>query len=70
VNYGIKWLADLEEIIIDADRCPNTWREFYGYELEYDSNGNLKAEYPDKDNHSIDAVRYSRQDDMRNVRVV
>lgn len=70
VDYGVKWLADLEEIIIDSDRCPNTWREFYGYELEVDGNGNFKAEYPDKDNHSIDAVRYSRQDDMRNVRVV
>jgi PBSX family phage terminase large subunit len=66
VDYGIKWLSDeLEEIIIDAERCPNTWREFYGYELERDANGNLKADYPDKDNHSIDATRYSREDDMK-----
>lgn len=65
VSYGVKWLSDdLEEIIIDPDRCPNTWREFYGYELERDANGNLKADYPDKDNHAIDAVRYSRVDDM------
>lgn len=65
VDYGMKWLSEeLEEIIIDADRCPNTWREFYGYELERDQNGNLKAGYPDKDNHSIDAVRYSREGDM------
>lgn len=65
VDYGMKWLSEeLEEIIIDAERCPNTWREFYGYELERDQNGNLKAGYPDKDNHSIDAVRYSREGDM------
>lgn len=70
VDYGVKWLADLEEIIIDAERCPNTWREFYGYELDRDANGNLKAAYPDRDNHSIDATRYSREDDMRNARVI
>lgn len=70
VHYGVKWLSEeLEEIIIDPERCPNTWREFYGYELEYDSNGNLKADYPDKDNHSIDAVRYALQDDITNAKV-
>ena len=69
VEYGIKWLQDLEEIIIDKTRCPNTAREFLNYELEPDGNDGFKARYPDKDNHSIDAVRYSREDDMRNVRV-
>ncbi|MEA4972933.1 MAG: phage terminase large subunit [Candidatus Metalachnospira sp.] len=69
VEYGIKWLQDLEAIIIDPVRCPNTAREFYGYELEKDANGEFKAKFPDKNNHSIDAVRYSREDDMRNVRV-
>lgn len=65
VAYGVKWLSeDIEEIIIDAERCPNTWREFFGYELERDANGNLKADFPDKDNHSIDAVRYALNDDM------
>lgn len=66
VDYGIKWLSEeLEEIIIDPDRCPNTWREFYGYELERDQNGNFKAGYPDKDNHSIDAVRYALESIMK-----
>ena len=65
VDYGIKWLAEeLEAIIIDPDRCPNTWREFYGYELERDANGNFKAGYPDKNNHTIDAVRYALEDEM------
>lgn len=69
VDFGVKWLSEeIEEIIIDPVRCPNTWREFYGYELERDANGNLKAEYPDKDNHSIDAVRYGLEDDMRQAR--
>lgn len=66
VEYGVKWLSEeLEEIIIDPDRCPNTWREFYGYELERDQNGNFKAGYPDKDNHSIDAVRYALEGVMK-----
>lgn len=69
IEYGIKWLQDLEEIIIDPIRCPNTAREFNSYELEQDKEGNFKAVFPDKNNHSIDAVRYSREFDMRNVKV-
>lgn len=65
VEHGIKFLEDLEEIIIDPERCPNTKREFYGYELERDSNGNFKDGYPDRNNHSIDAVRYALEDDMK-----
>jgi phage terminase large subunit len=59
VEYGIKFLQDLEEIIIDDVRCPETAREFLTYELEKDANGNFKAGFPDKNNHSIDAVRYA-----------
>lgn len=70
VAYGIKWLQDLEQIIIDPVRCPNTLREFISYEIDVDRNGNFKSFFPDKNNHSIDAVRYSREFDMRNVKVV
>lgn len=69
VEYGIKWLQDLEEIIIDPVRCPHTAQEFNEYELESDGNDGFKAKFPDKNNHSIDAVRYSRESDMKNVRV-
>lgn len=64
VDYGIHWLQGLDEIVIDDKRCPNAAREFYNYELDRDSRGELKAEYPDKDNHTIDAVRYACEDDM------
>jgi phage terminase large subunit len=64
IEYGIKFLQDLEEIIIDDIRCPETAREFLTYELEKDANGNFKAKYPDKNNHSIDAVRYSLNDEI------
>lgn len=65
VEYGIKWLQDLEEIIIDPTRCPETAKEFSSYELDRDREGNFKAGYPDHDNHHIDAVRYACEDDMK-----
>lgn len=63
VEYGIKFLQDLEEIIIDDIRCPNTAKEFISYELEKDGNGDFKAKFPDKNNHAIDMVRYALNDE-------
>lgn len=66
VKWGIKFLSEeVEEIIIDPVRCPNTKREFYNYALDIDPHGNVIPEYPDKDNHSIDAVRYSLERRIR-----
>lgn len=62
VSYGIKFLASLDEIIIDGARCPNTAREFSSYAIERDNDGNFKSSYPDKANHSIDAARYALED--------
>ena len=64
IEHGIKWLQDLDEIIIDPYRCPNTKREFVGYELEKDKNGNFKGSYPDKNNHAIDATRYALENEI------
>jgi phage terminase large subunit len=63
IEYGIKFLQSLEEIIIDDIRCPETAREFLTYELDKDANGNFKAKYADKNNHAIDMVRYSLNDE-------
>jgi phage terminase large subunit len=66
VDYGIKFLSEeIEEIIIDPKRCPRAAKEFINYSLETDRNGEVIIEYPDKDNHSIDAVRYALENDMR-----
>ena len=65
VEYGIKWLQKLEEIIIDNKRCPNTAKEFISYEYERDKEGNFISKYPDKNNHAIDSTRYSREQDMK-----
>ena len=59
VEFGIKRLQELEKIIIDPARCPNTAREFCQYEYEKDRNGNFHSAFPDKNNHAIDAVRYA-----------
>jgi phage terminase large subunit len=70
VDYGIKFLSeDIEEIIIDPARCPLAAKEFINYALETDRNGEVISQYPDKDNHSIDAVRYAMEDEMRQARI-
>lgn len=59
VEYSMKWLQSLTEIIIDNSRCPYTANEFLNYEYERDKEGNVISGYPDKDNHAIDSVRYA-----------
>lgn len=61
VRYGIQWLQGLHRIYIDPVRCPKTYKEFIGYEYPRDKNGDFLSVYPDKDNHSIDAVRYATE---------
>lgn len=60
VEFGIKTLASLEEIVIDPARCPNTAREFTAYATDPGCD-----RYPDRDNHSIDAVRYALECETR-----
>lgn len=61
IEFGIRWLQNLSEIIIDPVRCPNTAREFNTCEYEKDRYGNFKSKYPDINNHTIDQTRYSRE---------
>lgn len=59
VRYGIKWLQGLNHIYIDKHYCPYTYNEFISYEYEQDRDGNFISQYPDRNNHSIDSVRYA-----------
>lgn len=59
VEHGMRWLTDQGAIVIDPARTPHIAREFAAYEYEMDKNGNFLAEYPDRDNHAIDATRYA-----------
>ena len=59
VEYSMKWLAGLKEIVIDPSRCPLAAKEFINYEYDKTRDGEVISSYPDRDNHSIDAVRYA-----------
>lgn len=58
VIYGVKWLQN-RRIVIDPARTPNAHREFIGYEYMTTKDGEFLADVPDRDNHTIDAVRYA-----------
>lgn len=58
VDYSMKWLASLNEIIIEQ-KCTHTAKEFLSYEYERNAQGEFVKGYPDADNHAIDAVRYA-----------
>ena len=59
VRYSIRWLQSLREIVIDNERCPYTADEFLNYEYLKTADGEYISEYPDENNHAIDAVRYA-----------
>lgn len=59
VEYSMKWLSSLAQIVIDPKRCPKTAEEFSTYEYPQDKDGNYITGYVDKDNHCIDSVRYA-----------
>lgn len=60
VEYSMKWLQR-RTIVIDQKRTPCAYKEIIQYEYERDKEGNLLSGYPDKNNHCIDALRYSLQ---------
>lgn len=61
IMAGVKWLQSLTAIEIDADRCPNAYREFINYEYEKNKMGEFTGRLPDKDNHAVDATRYGTE---------
>ncbi len=61
INHGMKWLQTLAAIVIDPAVCPFAAKEFSEYEYERDKSGEIIPRYPDKNNHSIDAVRYAME---------
>lgn len=58
VLYGVKWLQR-RQIVIDPKRTPNAHKEFVSYSYAVDRDGVFLSDLPDRDNHSIDAVRYA-----------
>jgi phage terminase large subunit len=68
VEHGIKFLQSLEIII--HPRCQTVKNEFTKYKYKEDKNGNVLPIPLDRDNHTIDAIRYALEDAYRERRVV
>lgn len=64
VRFGIRKLQKLEAIIIDPFRCPRAAHEFQNYAHEQLRSGEIRNDYPDKNNHCIDCARYALEDDF------
>jgi phage terminase large subunit len=58
VKYTFEWLQ-CRKIVIDTKRTPRAYKEIIEYEHDVDSNGEVIADYPDRNNHWIDALRYA-----------
>ena len=65
VEYGEKWLDDLNAIVIDPRRTPKACWEFENIDYATDKDGNPLDRLVDKDNHIIDSCRYSCEPLMR-----
>nr|WP_290446053.1 PBSX family phage terminase large subunit [Ihubacter massiliensis] len=65
VDYSMKWLQSLSEIVIDNRRTPHTAEEFLNYEYDRDKDDQVISGYPDRDNHHIDAIRYAMEEVWR-----
>ena len=64
VEFGERWLDDLDAIVIDPKRTPHAAKEFENIDYQVDRDGNPKPRLEDKNNHLIDSCRYSLNDDM------
>ena len=60
VEYGMKWLQS-RTIVIDKRRTPHAYEEFVNYEFEKNKADEWISGYPDRNNHTIDAVRYAME---------
>ncbi len=58
VRYTFEWLQ-CRTLVIDPRRTPRAYDEIIKYEHEVDADGEVIADYPDHDNHWIDALRYA-----------
>ncbi|RPJ79821.1 MAG: PBSX family phage terminase large subunit [Alphaproteobacteria bacterium] len=62
VHWGIRYLQDMSAINIDKSRCPDVYRQFKFYNYKKNKQGDFIKEYPDIEDDSIDATRYSLDD--------
>lgn len=58
VRYRIRWMQNRAKIVIDPRRCPYAAQEWIDYQYATTKDGEFVSQYPDKNNHSIDAACY------------
>jgi PBSX family phage terminase large subunit len=58
VHNSVRWLQERAAIVIDP-RCELAAREIPAYQYAMTGDGEVTGTLPDKDNHSIDALRYA-----------
>jgi phage terminase large subunit len=58
VEHGLEWLDSLTKIVIDPKRCPYAAKEFESIDYKLDKDGNTLPQLEDKNDHSIDCLRY------------
>jgi len=58
VRNSVRWLQDRAAIVIDP-RCELAAREIPAYQYALTRDGEVTGALPDRDNHSIDALRYA-----------
>lgn len=64
VERGINFMRQCSEIQIDRVFAPGALDEFSTYAYTKLRDGSNRNEYPDLNNHFIDATRYSREEDI------
>lgn len=69
IEFGEKWLNDLDEIIIDPDRTPGIAKEYEEADYKVDANGQQKDQLNDKGTNTIDATRYALENEMENRKI-
>lgn len=63
VLHGIQWLQQ-QEVVIDTS-CQHTKNEWQQAKWKEDKDGNVLPQPSDKMNHTIDAVRYAYEEEMK-----
>lgn len=57
-KYTFEWLQ-CRTLVMDPKRTPRAYKEIIEYEHEIDGNGEVISDYPDGNDHWIDALRYA-----------
>jgi phage terminase large subunit len=64
-EIGVNWMRSRTRMVLDPERCPLAWEEHSHYASDTYKDGSPKERLPDRDNHSIDSGRMSREADIK-----